>query len=167
VPTGTGAWQQAQPGAPAPATGSVLWGRPVHVWLLVASAVAVIALLLPWYSSRVASSVSWKTTGYEYSDGSRSTWQVPVGSTSSYGGGNGLNLFTLVLATGIGGLALRFRRGPWPRWAGYTLAAITGLVVFVGLINLAFDPNLGPLLFAAAGGLAVPGSLRLLQSRPS
>jgi hypothetical protein len=142
----------------------VLWGRPLHFWLLVASAIAVVALFMPWYSTQVSGYITTKTMGYEYSDGTRSTWDVPQAVTSSYGGGNGLNIFTLALAGAIGGLALKFRSGSWPRWAAFTLAGVVGLVIFIGLINLAFDANLGPLLFAVAGGLAVPGALQLVRS---
>lgn len=140
-----------------------LWGRPVHLWLFVASAVAVVALFLPWYSQQAYGSVSWNTTGYQYSDGSRSTWDVPEVSLTPYGGGNGLSLFTLALAVAVGGLAFKFRSGAWPRWAAITLAAVVGLVTFVGVVNLLSDPKLGPVLFAVAGGLAVPASLQVLR----
>lgn len=150
-------WQQ-----PAPQV-RTLWGRPVHFWLLIASAVAVVALLLPWYSGSVSGYITTKTMGYEYSDGTRSTWDVPQAVTTTHDGGNGLNLFTFGLAAAIGGLGLKFRAGAWPRWAAFTLAGVVGLVIFIGLINLAFDANLGPLLFAVAGGLAAPGALKVVR----
>ncbi|HYG59493.1 MAG TPA: hypothetical protein VD902_15630 [Symbiobacteriaceae bacterium] len=142
-----------------------LLGRPVHLWLLVASAIAVVALFFPWYSTQSYSSVSWKTTGYEYSDGTRSTWQVPEVSSSRYGGGNGVGFFTLALSGAIAGLAFKFRSGAWPRWAGITLAVVAGLVTFVGLVNVASDPNFGPLLFAAAGALALPAAVQVIRTR--
>lgn len=141
-----------------------IWGRPLHVWLLIASGIALIGLLLPWYSSQWSSNVSWQQRGFIYEDGTRSTWTVPVASLSSYGGGNGLNGFTFLLAAGIGGLGFAFRQGRWPKWASYALLAIVGLVVFVGLINFSADPHLGPLLFAAAGGLAAPAALGLVKA---
>ena len=140
-----------------------LWGLPIFGWLLAAGAIAILALFLTWYPTQFSSSVSWKTTGYEYSDGSRSTWQVPVGSTSSYGGGNGLNFFTLALAATIAGLGIGYRNGNWPRWAGWTLAVIVGLVIFIGLINVSVNGTFGPLLYALAGGLAVPAAIQILR----
>lgn len=142
-----------------------LWGRPVHFWLLVAAAVALVALLLPWYSATTSSQVNWQTRGFEYSDGSRSTWSVPVGSTTMTAGGNGLNVLTLALVAAMGGLGLAYRGGVWPRWAGYTLAASVALTVFVGGINLAYDANIGPVLFAVAGGIAALPTLKVLSAR--
>lgn len=150
--------------APAPRT-STLLGIPVHVWLLVAGGVALVAMLLPWYSSSYSAKVGWQTTGYEYSDGSQSTWDVPVTSGSWSGGGNGFGFFTFVLTAAIAGLAVAFRAGVWPRWASITLAVVVGLVLLVGIANLAFDPNIGPFLFAVAGGLAVPAVVQALRGR--
>jgi len=150
--------------APSPTVRTLL-GLPVHVWLLVVVGLAFISLLLPWYSSQYSAQVGWKTTGYEYSDGTRSTWEVPVTSGSWSGGGNGFNVFTFLLTAGIAGLAVAFRAGVWPRWASITLAVVVGLVLLVGIANLASDPNVGPFLFALAGGLAVPAVIQTLRGR--
>lgn len=139
------------------------WGRPLHVWLLIASCIALVGLLLPWYSGQALGTVSWQTRGFEFSDGTRTTWMVPVGNAKLFGGGNGLNMFTFLLTAGLGGLGFRFRDGDWPNWAKYTLLGITGLVVFIGLVNLVYDPHIGPLLFGAAGGLALAAALPLVR----
>lgn len=138
-----------------------LRGRPLHFWLLIASGVALISLLLPWYSTQYYGSVSWHQTGFIYDNNTSSTWSLPTASLSGYGGGNGLSAFTFLLAAGIGGLGFAFRQGAWPAWARYALAAIVGLVAFVGIVNFLADPHLGPLLFAAAGGCAAPAALQV------
>ncbi len=150
---------------PAPAPQHRVMGQPLHVWLIVAAVIAFVALLLPWYSTRASGRVTWKETGYEYSDGSRNTWYIPQATVSTYGGGNGMSAFTVALAGMIGGLGIRYRSGAWPRWARYTLAGTVGLVGFIGIVNTVSDPNLGPLLFAAAAGLALPATLRVLAHR--
>ncbi|MDF2628214.1 MAG: hypothetical protein K0R39_2045 [Symbiobacteriaceae bacterium] len=150
--------------APAPRARTVL-GLPVHIWLFAAAGLALIAMLLPWYSSTYSARVDWKTTGYEYSDGSRSTWQVPETSGSFSGGGNGFGFFQFLLTAGIAGLAVAFRAGVWPRWASITLAVVAALVLFVGAVNLASDPNIGPVLFAVAGGVALPAVVQTLRGR--
>lgn len=119
---------------------------------------------MPWYSQQSSPRVTWNETGYEYANGTRSTWYLPEVSTSRYGGGNGLSLFTLALVGTIGGLAFKFGGQAWPRWATYTLTAVVALVTFIGVVNLLYDPNLGPFLFAAAGGLAIPSALALLRA---
>lgn len=155
----------APPGFPPVPRTRTLFGLPVHVWLLAASGLALIAMLLPWYSSTYTARVGWQTTGYEYSDGTRSTWDVPVTSGSFSGGGNGFGFFPFVLTAAVAGLAIAFRAKAWPRWASITLAVVVGLVLLVGIANLAFDPHLGPFLFAAAGGLALPAVVQTLRER--
>jgi len=144
-----------------------LWGRPVHFWLFVASVVAAVALFLPWYSMMAHGSVSWYETGYRYSDGTSSTWWLPESSVQLYGGGNGVNVFTLALAGAVAGLALKYRSVAWPRWARYTLVAVVALITWVGLSNAVFDFHIGPLLFAVAGGLAIPATLKVLKGDPA
>ncbi len=121
---------------------------------MVAATIALVAIFMPWYTQQATHRVTWTETGYDYGEGGRSTWHVPVVSSSPYGGGNGVNVLTVALVGTVGGLALRYRNGTWPRWASYTLLSAVGLTLFVGLVNLASDPNLGPLLFAVAGGAA-------------
>lgn len=139
----------------------------MHFWLLVASVVAAVALFLPWYSTMAHGSVSWYETGYRYSDGTSSTWYLPESTVRLYGGGNGANVVTLALAGAVAGLALRFRSGGWPRWARYTLIGIVGLITFSGVVNTLYDPHIGPLLFAVAGGLAIPATLKVLKGGPA
>ncbi|HYF80630.1 MAG TPA: zinc ribbon domain-containing protein [Symbiobacteriaceae bacterium] len=157
-------------GSPVPQFGPAaqvrtLLGLPVFVWLLGAAGIALIATLLPWYSSTYSAQVGWQTTGYDYGAAGRSTWDVPVTSGSFSGGGNGFSFFTFVLTAAIAGLAIAFRARIWPRWASITLAVIVGVVLLVGIANLAFDPHIGPFLFAAAGGLAVPAVVQTLRGR--
>jgi hypothetical protein len=171
----------ATPGGPAPGTfpygggpgsqfgpgprASTLLGLPVYVWLLGAAGIALIAMLLPWYSSTYSAQVGWQTTGYDYGAAGRSTWDVPVTSGSFSGGGNGFGFFTFVLTAAVAGLAVAFRAKAWPRWASITLAVVVGLVLLIGITNLAFDPNIGPFLFAVAGGLAAPAVIQTFRSQ--
>ena len=155
-------------GSPVPQFGPVaqnrtLLGLPVYVWLLGVAGIALIATLLPWYSATYSAQVGWQTTGYDYGAAGRSTWDVPVTSGSFSGGGNGFGFFTFVLTAAIAGLAIAFRAGVWPRWASITLAVVVGVVLLVGIANLAFDPHIGPFLFAAAGGMAVPAVIQTLR----
>lgn len=138
-------------------------GRPLHVWLVAAAVIALVAAFLPWYTTQSLSRITWTETGYDYGSAGRSTWHVPVLSSSFYGGGNGVNVLSLALIATFAGLGLRYRSGSWPRWARYTLLGAVGLTLFVGLVNTAADPHLGPLLFAVAGGVAAIPALQVLR----
>lgn len=138
--------------------------QPVYLLLLVAAAIGLVALFFQWEPASAYGRPTYTTRGFEYSDGTRSTWTRPEAVVTYYGGSNGFEPVKLVLLAFLAGSALSFRQRPWPRWARYTLA---GAVAFMGLIavgNLLFYPGVGVVLFTMGTGLAGWAAFRILRS---
>ncbi|MFZ5827034.1 MAG: hypothetical protein ACOY94_22295 [Bacillota bacterium] len=137
---------------------------PVYLLLLVAAAIGLVALFFQWEPPSAYGRATYVTRGFEYSDGTRSTWVRPEAVVSYYGAENGFEPVKLVLLAFVAGSALAFRQRPWPRWARYTLV---GVVLFMGMIavgNILFYPGLGVILFTVGTGLAGWAAFRILRS---